>query len=95
MVVLGAPLLSLWYLTGVNTLFGVVVFIYMHTVALGEDAKSCAENQPTRFEWLKYEIIYFWVFFGVFNFPMGVYRFFKKEKLSEWLKDEENSERED
>ena len=94
-VLIGSPLLGVWYVSGISSLFGIVAFIYMHAVAFGQDAKDCADSQTTRYEWLKYEIIYFWVFFWVFQLPMGVFRFFKKEQLSKWMVEEEEDEEED
>ena len=95
-ILIGSPLLNVWYFTAIPTaLYGLVAFIYMHTVAFGSDAASCKEAQTTRFEWLKFEIIYFWTLFWIFQFPMGVFRLFKKEKLEEWMVSDEEDEEDD
>ena len=95
-ILIGSPLLNVWYFTAIPTfLYGIVAFIIMHTVAFGSDAASCKDTQTTRYDWLKYEIIYFWTLFWIFSFPMGVFRLFKKEKLEEWMVEDEEDEDED
>ena len=95
-ILIGSPLLNIWYFTAIpSALYGIVAFIIMHTVAFGGDAANCKEEQPTRYDWLKYEIIFFWTLFWIFQCPMGVFRLFKKEKLEEWLVEEEDDEEED
>ena len=91
---LGAPFLAYWYGTGLfSTIIGVVAFIWCHVARFGEQGMVCADAQANRGQWMVWEIVFFWVFFSFFQFPMIVFRLCKKEKLSEIL--EENDEEDD
>lgn len=41
-----------------------------------------------------WEVIFFWLFFGFFQFPMIVFRFCKKEKLSEIIEENDDEDEE-
>ena len=61
-----------WYATTPNTLFGIVVYAYVHMVYTSSDGKACGETQLNRYNWLLGEIIAFWVLFFFFSFPFVV-----------------------
>jgi hypothetical protein len=48
-ICLGVNLMQVWYVLGLNTIFGLVAFIYVHVVYFGDAAKGCAADQPTRY----------------------------------------------
>ena len=92
---LGAPFLSIWYATGIVTsLFGLISFLLVHVGRFGEEGISCAESQSTRGQWMIWEVIFFWLFFGFFQFPMIVFRCCKKEKLSEIIEENDDEDEE-
>ena len=61
-----------WYVTTPNTLFGIVVYAYVHMVYTSSDGKACGEVQENRYLWLLGEIIAFWVLFFFFAFPFVI-----------------------
>ena len=84
-ICVGANLLPVWYISAISALFGIAVFIYAHVIYASDDSKACSEAQKTRHDWLMVEIIYFWTLFWIYQVPMVVLRFYKKEKLEEIL----------
>lgn len=84
-ICLGVNLMHVWYATALNSVYGLVVFIYCHVVYASEMGMACAENQPTRYSWLMTEIILFWVTFFLFAFPPIILRLFPKSKIHETL----------
>lgn len=75
----------MWYLSGISALYGIAVFIYAHVVYASDDSIACSEVQKFRHNWLMVEIIYFWTLFWIYQVPMLIIRFYKKEKLEEIL----------
>jgi hypothetical protein len=59
-----------WYLTVLNTVYGLVAYAIVHMVYFSDDGKLCKEVQGPRADWLLVEIIAFWVLFFCFAFPM-------------------------
>lgn len=84
-VCLGVNLMHVWYATALNSVYGLIIFIYCHVVYASPRGMSCALNQPTRYSWLMTEIILFWVTFWIFLFPPIILRFFPKSKIHETL----------
>lgn len=70
-ILIGVNWAIFWYITTFNTLFGIVVYAYVHMVYLGQ-GKECESAQPDRYMWLFAEMIAFWVLFFFFSFPMVV-----------------------
>ena len=87
-VCLGVNLMKVWYISAVSTIYGLVAFIYRHAAYWSEEATACAEGQPTRHQWMMVEIIFFWILFGLYQFPMLLLRLFKREKLNEFLNED-------
>jgi hypothetical protein len=80
-ICLGVNMMQVWYALAINSVFGLICFIYCHVVYFGAAAKGCAENQPTRYQWLLAEIIIFWVTFFVFMMPPIIIRLFPKSNV--------------
>ena len=76
-ICIGVNFMWVWYITMLNSLFGLAAFIYCHIVYASAAGRSCALNQTTRYQWLMAEIIIFWVSFWLFLFPFFYLRFFK------------------
>merc|ERR1719443_558522 len=52
-IMIGAPILIAWYITGIITfIYAVVVFIYTLSVYAGDRGKACGDAQETRYQWL-------------------------------------------
>jgi hypothetical protein len=98
-ICLGVNLMQAWYVLAINSVFGLIGFIYCHIVYFGAAAKGCEENQPTRYQWLLVEIIIFWVTFFVFMMPPIIIRCFPKSNVHITLyrpdEDDEESESDD
>ena len=84
-ICIGVNFMWVWYITLVNSLYGLGVFIYCHIVYASARGKSRAVNQSTRYQWLMAEIIVFWCSFWIYLFPFFYLRFFKKETVHELL----------
>ena len=82
-ICIGANLLPLWYASAISAPFAIGVFIYAHVVYASDDSKACADAQKTRHDWLMVELIYFWTLFWIYQVPMLLLRFYRKEKLEE------------
>lgn len=91
-VIIGANLLKYWYISAVTALYGIAVFLYAHIVYASDKGSACKSSQEYRYQWLMWEIIFFWTFFFFFQFPMIVFRLCDKKKLSQWLQDDEDEE---
>ena len=48
-ICIGVNFMWVWYITCLNSLYGLAVFIYCHIVYAGDLGRSCALNQPTRY----------------------------------------------
>ena len=88
-LLLGQNFLPLWYITSLNTLFGIAAYIYCHVVRYSGNGLACSGTQLYRASMLQAEVIVFWVTFLVLSFPQGFYFFMSKENLDDALKDEE------
>ena len=84
-IFIGVNMMHVWYATALSSLYGIASFIYVHYAAFSADGQQCSTVQNTRYTWLVLEVIFFWVFFFVFQFPMAVLFLYKKEKLQECL----------
>jgi hypothetical protein len=91
-VLVGVNLMQIWYVTAINALYGIAIFIYIMVVVGSEDGKSCAASQPTRYRWLEVEIIYFWILFWIYQVPFMIAYLYKKEKLHEIMNAESEEE---
>ena len=80
-VCLGVNMMQVWYVMGLNSLYGLVVFLYAHAVYFSEIGVQCGTDQVFRYQWLMAEIILFWVTFFTFVFPPIIMRFMGKEKV--------------
>ena len=69
-ICIGVSWTLFWYLTTINTLFGIVVYAIVHMVYTSEDGQSCKDVQEYRAVWLLVEIIAFWALFFCCAFPM-------------------------
>ena len=65
-ILIGAPLMIVWYATAVSAIYGIAAFIYIHVTYFGTDGQACLSAQETRGQWLMFEIIYFWTLFFFF-----------------------------
>jgi hypothetical protein len=68
-VVIGANLMHLYYVTSLNTLFGIAAYCYGHYARFNTFGKECAEVQTYRAQFLLAEVIIFWVCFFVMSCP--------------------------
>ena len=93
-IFIGVPsLMYVWYGTAVfSAIYGLIAFITVHAVAFGADGRSCASVQETRAQWLTAEVIFFWVFFAFYQFPMAVLLCFGKQRISDALQDDDEDE---
>ena len=76
-----------WYITTINTLYGLIVYAFAHMAYFDEYGELCADIQDNRANWLLGEIIAFWVTFFFFAFPFTVLFCRGKAKCDETLKE--------
>jgi len=84
-VCIGVNFMWVWYITMINSLFGIAVFLYAHYVRFSPHGKACNEWQPTRSNWIVIEIIMFWILFFFYSFPMIIIRCCNRQKLEQAL----------
>jgi hypothetical protein len=48
-VCLGVNLMQAWYILSINSIYGLIAFIYCHVVYFGDAAKGCEPKQTTRY----------------------------------------------
>lgn len=93
-LLLGQNFLPIWYVTSLNTLFGIAVYITVHVVRYSGNGKECAEQQEFRAGMLTAEVIIFWVTFHIMSVPQVFLKFMSKENLEDALKEEVEEEEE-
>ena len=81
-----------WYVTSLNTLYGLIAYAIAHMAYLSDDGKACKETQENRAAWLLVEIIAFWVLFFIYSFPFVFSICLGKDKADTTL---ENAYKED
>ena len=94
----GLPLMHVYYISSLNTLFGFVVTIYTLITLMSEEGEACAEVQANRGWWLKTEVIAFIALFFLYPGPVLPLFGCTKESHDEILNkgdDESDSEEED
>ena len=91
-LLLGQNFMPIWYLTSLNTLFGIAAYITAHVVRYSGDGKECAEEQEFRAGMLTAEVIIFWVTFHIMSVPQVFLKFMSKENLESALKEEDEEE---
>lgn len=91
-LLLGQNFLGFWYLTTINTLFGIAVYITVHVVRFSGNGKECAEEQEFRAGMLEAEVIIFWVTFHIMSVPQVFLKFMSKENLEDAIKEEVEEE---
>lgn len=96
-LLLGQNFIPLWYLTSLNTLFGIAAYITVHVVRFSENGKACSDGedrQKFRGAMLLAEVIIFWVTFHIMSVPQIFIAMMSKENLESALveEDEEGEE---
>ena len=76
-------MLHLWYILGLNVLFGIAVHIYIHVVRFSEPGKSCADVQTYRAAFLLCDVIVFWTTFVIMSFPQLIFCILGKANLED------------
>ena len=84
--------MHIWYVTGLNTLYGIAVHIYVHVVRFSEPGKSCADIQKYRANFLLTDVIVFWLTFHIMSVPHLFFICMKKENLEDALKDHDDED---
>ena len=87
--------MRIWYITSLNTIFGIIAYIYVHVQRFNEDGKNCSSAQPGRSQFLVAEVIIFWLCFHIASCPQFFIKMMSKENLEDALKKSESEEGED
>ena len=94
-LLLGTNLMPLWYLTSLNSVFGIAAYIVCHVTRFSGDGLICKDKQQFRAAMLVAEVIVFWTTFLILSFPQVFFLFMSNENLDDALKNEEEEEEED
>ena len=94
-LLLGQNFMPIWYLTSLNTLYGIAVYIYVHVIRFSGDGKECAEEQEFRSHMLVSEVIVFWTTFHILSVPHIFFAFMSNENLDKALIEEDEEEGEE
>ena len=85
--------MQIWYVLGLNTIYGVAAALYVHKAIFDADGKACQDVQVYRGKQLICEVCVFWVSFIIFSFPQILFKILGKANLEDAIK--ENDEDED
>ena len=94
----GLPLMWIYYIASINTIYGFVCTIYTLITLLSEEGEACGDVQVNRGWWLKYEVISFIALFFLYPGPILPLLGCSKQSHDEILNkgdDESDSEDED
>ena len=91
-LLLGQNFMPIWYLTSLNTLFGIAAYIVAHVARYSGNGVLCAEEQPFRASMLMAEVIIFWTTFHIMSCPQIFFFFMSNENLDSALVEEEEEE---
>ena len=85
-IILGQNMMKIWYITSLNTIFGIIAYIYVHAQRFSDDGKACVEEQPARAQFLIAEVCIFWLIFHIASFPQFFLFVMKKQYIEDALK---------
>ena len=85
-LILGTNLMHVWYLTSINTLFGIAAYCVAHAARFSDDGYDCANEQVARGAFLLVEVILFWTTFHIMSFPQFFILIMKKDNLEDAMK---------
>ena len=88
-------LMYAWYFTFFNTLFGIYVIARTMETLASPAGKACSKHQQYRAEWLRIEVVLFWLCFVFYSLPVIALRFCSKESHDEILAAEDESDGDD
>lgn len=91
-VCIGVNITALWYITMINSIFGLVAYVVAQMVYVSEDGQLCGAAQPYRYMWLLVEICCFWPTFFLYAFPQIFIICKGKQKADETLAKAEEDE---
>ena len=91
----GLPLMHVYYVLGLNTLYGCIAAIWTAIVVFSDEGSACAEVQMERGAWLKIEVLAFVVLLILYPGPIVPLAFCNKEDHDEILNKDSDDEDED
>lgn len=80
---------------GLNTLFGLASYFYVHAARFNEDGKACADVQKYRATHLMVEVIIFWPTFIIMSVPQLFIKCMKKATIEAAIKEQNDEEEEE
>jgi hypothetical protein len=94
---LGVNLITLYYILGLNSLFGIAAYLVAHARRFNAAGKDCAgdEFQVYRGRVLIAEVVIFWTTFFIMSFPMLFLKFMSKQKVEKCYIGNASEEEED
>ena len=78
-----------------NTLYGLLAVSVAMNTLMEPAGKACAETQQYRAEWLRIEVVLFWLCFVFFSWPIIALRCCSKESHDYILSKKEDSDDDD
>ncbi len=94
-VVLGTNFMHIWYFLGLNTIYGIATYIYLHVVLFSSPGSTCRDSQYYRGQFLLAEVIVFWLTFHIMSFPHFFLLVEKKSYIEEKLNNKDDEEEDD
>jgi hypothetical protein len=77
---------------GLNTVYGVAAYLYVHKARYDADGKACANVQVYRASQLTIEVCVFWITFIIFSFPQIWFKILGKANLEDAIKENDDDE---
>lgn len=68
----GTNLTIIWYVTMLNSIYGLVAYVFLYVVYFSTEGQACAQAQTFRAQFMLAEVICFWVLFLPMIYPLFV-----------------------
>jgi hypothetical protein len=91
-LLLGQNFMLIWYVLGLNSLYGIATYIHVHATYFSGNGLQCREEQEFRANMLMAEVIVFWVTFLVLSIPHIFFLCMKAENLEDAINHDEEDE---
>jgi hypothetical protein len=87
--------MALWYILGLNSLYGIATYIHVHVTYFSGNGLLCREEQEFRAKMLMAEVIVFWVTFFIMSIPQVFFLCMSPENLEDAINHDEEDEEEE
>jgi|688.fasta_scaffold520515_1 hypothetical protein len=91
----GSNLTIVWYITMLNSIYGIIAYIFCYVTYFSESGQACIGTQKWRGQFLLAEIILFWIWFLPMIWPLMVLLMCSKQSHEQILNAKDDDEEEE